>query len=60
MREVMQTRPFYAHAQPKRPFWVAKARGGCPLNGVPRRKYSEYYRQLGMNGKSATVKNWTA
>ena len=31
--EVMQTRPFYAHAQPTRPFWVAKARGwqGCRL-----------------------------
>ena len=25
-------------------------------NGIPRRKYSEYYRQFGMNGKGATMK----
>ena len=61
----MQTRPFYVHAQPTRPFWVAKARGWqgclpCFPNGIPRRKYSEYYRQLGMHGKSATMKIWAA
>ena len=44
---------------------VAKARGWqgcrpCFPNGIPRRKYSEYYRHLGMHGKSATMKNWAA
>ena len=32
----------------------------CFPNGIPRRKYSEYYRQLGMHGKSATMKIWAA
>ena len=33
-RTVIQTRPFYAHAQPTRPFWVAKGAGGKAVGRV--------------------------